>query len=278
MGLGMKKYIFGEKMLHIIYKAFIFCTVFSVLSMEIAHAATMADSIAQVIAVKGEVHVQRGGKDATLGMKDKIFVQDTVRTGKTGKVQLMFTDNAVVSLSENTIFTVSDYSDKADKAFTSHIPSGFARFVTGTIVEKNPEAFTVRTPEVTVGIRGTTFAVQRGAETSTVYTENSTKAQSVVVGKLTVPAGYMAIFGTGGKVLTAPMPMSDAQRHELVKRGTIVNASKLSTVEWTQENPLSDVNTMGGNITESLVSPPFLQGGGLGDDDLDDFNGDLDDD
>ncbi len=259
-------------------RAFIFflCITFSTMGAMAAHAA--GASIAQVISITGGASVERAGQTLKLALKDALYVQDIVRTDATGKVQLMFHDDTVVSVSVNTIFSMSNFSNGADASFNAHVPSGFARFVTGTIVEKNPEAFTVRTPEVTVGIRGTTFAVQRRAEQTTVYTENSTKARSVMVSSTTIPSGYYAVFGAGATVITPPSPMSDAQRQELVSRAVITASPALSSVEWGQENPLSDLENglgdsldVGGSLDlGGSVTAPTLQEGILDDDDLDD--------
>ncbi len=196
-------------------------TVFVFLCFIVSPSLVNAASIAKVIAVIGEVTLERAGKNNELKLKDDIHLNDIIRTDSDGKVQLLFNDNSAVTIGVNSNFVMENYSDGDSKSFKSNIVTGLARFVTGSIVESNPEAFSVRTPEATVGIRGTTLAILSSEGQTSVSTENSTKQQSVVVNDTIVPPGYMAIFGPNANVISPPTLMTPAQRQKLIDQTRI---------------------------------------------------------
>ncbi len=248
-------------------KALILCTFFSCLLCfaTVAHAI----DIAKVIAVTGGVTVERGGQSAALNLKDALMAKDVVRTDATGKVQLMFNDDTTVSVGVNSQFAMEDYSDSGVKSFKSNVAVGFARFVTGTIVENNPEAFSVRTPEATVGIRGTTFTVTTRDQITTVFTESSLNAQSVVVKDVVIAPGFMATFGPNGELLSGPTPMTPEQREELIESsrigspvagiglGGVVDPLWDERLEGNLENSLSDSRL--DDLHENPLSPSFVK-------------------
>ncbi len=128
-------------------------------------STAFAQSIAKVIALQGKVELVRNGETMTLAIKDDIFVKDEIKTAEDGRVQLIFNDDTMVNIAASSIFAIEDYSLEGKKTFASSITTGLVRYVTGAIVKGNPDAFTVRTPEATVGIRGSDLFVISGIST-----------------------------------------------------------------------------------------------------------------
>ncbi len=211
-----------------------------------------ASSIAKVIAVSSEVMVEQNGKSKPLALKDDLFVKDVIRTDANGKVQLMFNDDSIVTVGTNSTFIMEDYSE-ADKVFKSNLAVGFARVVTGNIVVENPDGFSVRTPEATVGIRGTTLAISTLNGRTDVATENTLNNQSVVVGSLAIPPGQIAGFGLNGVVLSQPAPMSETQRDNLVIQGTIDQGVSSVGPSYIYPRELDDPNLLS-NDASSMQS------------------------
>ncbi len=218
---------------------FFLCLIFS---PSIANAT----SIAKVIAVTGGVNLERAGQSSALKLKDDLLVNDIIRTDSSGKAQLIFNDNSTVTIGVNSSFTMEAYSDGDAKLFKSNVAVGLARFVTGSIVESNPEAFSVRTPEATVGIRGTTLAVLTEKGQTSVSTENSTKQQSVIINDTVVPPGHIAIFGPNASIISAPTPMTPAQRQN------IIDQTRIGTPVAQASNLNSDVNS--NDVIHGLIS------------------------
>ncbi len=255
--------------------SFIFLAALFIFSPITAKAAV----IAKVIALSHNVVIERSGNQLQANIEDEIYDSDTIITDGTGKVQLMFTDHTFASLSTNTIFTMSDFNFAQDDAsFTASITKGFARFVTGKIVEANPDAFKVITPEATVGIRGTTFTVESLNNYTTVSVENSIKTRSVVVNNTVVPVGFSAIFGPNGQVVTPPTRMNQGQRQSLIEKSSIsfmpsgVNTDNPDRLQAYDEDTsfsktppfvFEDQQSVGSNPNTSTSNPNTTTPGGL---------------
>lgn len=155
-----------------------------------------AKDVGQVISFKAGVTAQRGGQPVELGMKSPVGDRDTLTTDATGRAQILFDDDTTVALGSNTSLSLETVvAEGANPAFRARMGQGVARFITGKIVEKNPDGFSVVTPDATVGIRGTIFAVRVGNGTTTVYVTNTTK--QVYVNGVLVPSGFKITLPQG---------------------------------------------------------------------------------
>ncbi|MEI7430984.1 MAG: FecR domain-containing protein, partial [Betaproteobacteria bacterium] len=128
--------------------------VFPVLSYA-ASAANVDFAMGNVTAVN-TVGVQR-----PLTKGAEISNGDTIRTGDGGRVQVRFSDGAMVSLQPETDFRVDNYqfSGKADgeeKGFFSLLKGGL-RTITGLVGRSNRDNYKVTTNVATIGIRGTEY-------------------------------------------------------------------------------------------------------------------------
>ncbi len=195
---------------------------------------TYASSIAKVIAITSGVTIERDGNTQELAIKDDLFIGDIVRTNAEGKVQFIFNDNSVVNVGINSTFVMENYNDADNKAFRANLSVGFARLVTGAIVEQNPEAFSVRTPESNVGIRGTTVAIFTLDGVTTVLTENSLRQLSVVANNVVIPPGHEASFGADGQLVSPVAPIIMERRQYILEQTNIV----LPSVGASGVNPL----------------------------------------
>ena len=93
-----------------------------------------------------------------LKARDEVYSGDLLETGK-GRVQIKFVDGAFMSIQPNSRFQVEDYnytsgSDGSEKAVYNLFKGGMRAF-TGAIGKKHPDAYKVKTPVATIGIRGT---------------------------------------------------------------------------------------------------------------------------
>ncbi len=90
---------------------------------------------------------------------------DTVDSG-TGRVQLRFTDGALVSLQPESRFRIDDYrfdgkTDGSEKGFFSLLKGGL-RTISGWIGRVHRSGYRVDTPTATIGIRGTEYSAVLG--------------------------------------------------------------------------------------------------------------------
>ena len=117
---------------------------------------------ATVQAVSGEVLMAPAKGDyGSLAFGQRVESGATVKTGANGRVVLNFDDGQKVSLSEGSLFVITDYKFNAHKPaesnFAVNLFKGGMRAVTGAIGEANKGNVTIKTQVATVGIRGTDF-------------------------------------------------------------------------------------------------------------------------
>ena len=159
-------------------------------------SACAAKDVGQVISFKAGVTAQRGGQPVELGMKSPVGDRDVLTTDATGRAQILFDDDTTVALGSNTSLSLETVvAEGSNPAFRARMGQGVARFITGKIVEKNPDGFSVVTPDATVGIRGTIFAVRVANGTTTVFVTNTTK--QVYVNGVLVPSGFKITLPQG---------------------------------------------------------------------------------
>jgi len=109
--------------------------------------------------VTGDVMMTPAGKPAVkVAIGDLFESGATVNTAANGKATLKFEDGEVVALSPNTDFVITNYAFNKEKpgegSVFLKIAKGGMRFVTGLIGKTNPSKFSVQTPTVTAGVRG----------------------------------------------------------------------------------------------------------------------------
>ncbi|MEO5693202.1 MAG: FecR family protein [Usitatibacter sp.] len=130
-------------------------------------AATAVDAVAQVIGrvlvVSGQVSVIRQGLARPAAIGTGLEVGDSVVTGAASNTQLRFSDASLVALRESSRFLVERYEFQRAGASDSLVFSllkGGLRTITGTIGKsRRTEAYVVKTPLASVGVRGTQYAL-----------------------------------------------------------------------------------------------------------------------
>ena len=171
-----------------------------------ATGSCLAKEVGQVISFKAGVSAQRDGQAVELALKSPVSASDVLTTNATGRAQILFDDDTTVALGSNTSLSLEKVvADGAKPAFSARLGQGVARFITGKIVEKNPDGFKVETPDATVGIRGTMFALLVDNGSTTVFVRNTTK--QVFVNGVIVPSGFKITLPQG---TLAPITSDDA--------------------------------------------------------------------
>jgi len=226
----------------------------------LAGGVCTAKDVGQVISFKAGVTAQRDGQAVALDMKSPVGDRDTLTTDATGRAQILFDDDTTVALGSNTSLSLETVvAEGANPAFKARMGQGVARFITGKIVEKNPDGFSVVTPDATVGIRGTIFAVKVGNGTTTVFVTNTTK--QVFVNGVLVPTGFKITLPQG-----APTPMTPAD-HNLVSGSVAANSpasggtAQLAPPSAAVGNPITPTTLAQTPIVSQALGEGFRQTG-----------------
>jgi len=126
-------------------------------------APAMAADVGLIKVSKGDVRIERAGAKVPATVGAAVQPSDVIVTGADGLAGITFTDNSLVSLGPNSVFSIDKYrfdSTTHQGEFESSLTKGRLAAISGKIVKQSPEAMKVRTPSAIMGVRGTEFIVQ----------------------------------------------------------------------------------------------------------------------
>ncbi len=115
-------------------------------------------------------------KNENLSNGSKIFFGDTIISKSKSNAQILFLDQTVLTLGEETELTIDEFvydPNSQDGSFVSTVKTGTVKFITGQISKKNPDNLEVKVPAGTLGARGTEFVV---------LSENNNESTVVLLG------------------------------------------------------------------------------------------------
>jgi hypothetical protein len=128
----------------------------------LASSEVLAADIGRIKIAKGAVAVDREGATlpATVGMR--LQAADVIRTGSDGAVGITMEDDSLLSAGPNSTLSLDRFafdSTTSQGRFDASLNKGTLSVISGRIAKQAPDAMTVRTPALILGVRGTTFVV-----------------------------------------------------------------------------------------------------------------------
>ena len=126
--------------------------------------APVVEYIGEVTKIRTKLNLQRDNVnqeiEATLG----VLTGDELKTSSTGKAELDFKDKSSYILGPGTRFVVTEFKYQTNpvRKFIARLNLFFGSIVTksGEIGKKENDIFELNTPDTTLGIRGTEYAVR----------------------------------------------------------------------------------------------------------------------
>lgn len=179
----------------------------------------------KVMFIVGQVEAQNLGQVRTLSKGDPVRVGDTLQSGKKAALQLRMEDGGTILLRPESQLEIESYAYQGVQDGSEHIALGLLtggfRAVTGNIGKLHKENYRIRTPNATVGIRGTdheTVFIGRTPPGQTAVVEPGTynhviSGETVLQsdqGKLLIKpnqTGFAALDGTNPIILDKPLPI-----------------------------------------------------------------------
>ena len=117
-----------------------------------APAATVLSSTGETVLLREGALLSPARPGTTLTSGDR------VTTRADGRIELRFSDGAVVALQPNTEFRIDSYRfDMAEQKNFMTLVRGALRTVSGAIGKRNRDDYRMSTPSATIGIRGTEY-------------------------------------------------------------------------------------------------------------------------
>jgi hypothetical protein len=92
----------------------------------------------------------------------RVQTSDKIMTGPDGSVGVTMDDDSVLSAGPNSVLALERYAfdpTTNQGRFDAALNKGTLSVISGRIAKQSPDAMTVRTPAILLGVRGTTFAV-----------------------------------------------------------------------------------------------------------------------
>jgi len=105
----------------------------------------------------GPVEAQSNGRSRVLAKGDPVCVGETIVTAQSGMAQIRMVDDGMIAIRPQTQLKIEKYAYNGTDTDASLISllKGASRFVTGKLGKLHPQFDLIRTPNATIGVRGT---------------------------------------------------------------------------------------------------------------------------
>jgi FecR protein len=166
----------------------------------------IGSTVTTVNQVEGQT--EKGTQTITTGTY--IYADEVVRTGSTGKAQMLFADRTNLTIAPMTVIRldkfVYDPSSGAEGTVVLNATEGSFRFITGMLPH---EDYAIKTPYATMGIRGTEFIVVIGSNGLQIQVISGVVVVTTISGQVvTLTAGEVLSVSSTGE---ATGPTQDSQ-------------------------------------------------------------------
>ncbi len=125
--------------------------------------AQAADAIGLIKTLNGTASVSRNGATQPLAAGQDVFLNDVVSTGDGASLGLTFRDDTTLSMGPKARMALDGFAFEPvtdDVRMDVKLLKGTFAMVTGQVAKLAPERMSVATPNMTIGIRGTSFVVE----------------------------------------------------------------------------------------------------------------------
>lgn len=222
------------------------------------------DPVGWVVAVRGIVKAVSPKKGTRqLKMKSPVFEEDSLVTENRSRIQLLFTDNTIMSLGEKTQMKISEYrwskNTPKDAAMKTEVKEGTFRILGGVITKTAPQNFTTATPAATIGIRGSSYAGNVTNKELTVVMLGGTGIDIFnFSGRVTLDKAGFGTTVAFGNAPVKPYKFSPKELQILnkdIENGKEAQNTRKPARVRREEKPEDTTPTIVENITESDAPP-----------------------
>lgn len=186
--------------------------------------AVAAEPVGVVLSSAGQVDIQGPSRPEwqPVALKQEVFLDDVLRTGIGGRVQVLLNDDTLVNLGEESEVAIAEFVIEPERGLrnaTLKLTRGVSRFIVGGNLPNPDSRLEVHTPTAVMGVRGTTFYVLviPGAKTFVVASVNSVSVRNVlasVAGEVLVGPNF-ATTVFEGLPPEVPRPATEEELREL---------------------------------------------------------------
>ncbi len=163
-----------------------------------AWAEESQDPIGYLIGAEGDVSITAEGRAPRAGrLREQVFLGEVIRTGPQSVTKILFVENTVLSISENSVIELAEFAYDArlvKRTTIFKLTQGRVRAEVPDFYADTGSRFQIRTPSATFSAQGTDFvvwpAVEEGVEVFNCAVNKGRVAVTNVIGQaIVVPAG-----------------------------------------------------------------------------------------
>jgi hypothetical protein len=165
----------------------------------LASPALAEPAIGTATVIEKDVRGEIAARAAKLGVGDEIFAQEVLLTGSDGRGKFVFQDRTDLQLGPSSRVKLDNFVYSGDNGVAFNAAKGVFRFVSAPAGHKD---YVVRTPNATIGVRGTAFGVRVVFGRTDVVLYDGAVEVCAIVGGLCRTLGTACTFVTvsGGDV------------------------------------------------------------------------------
>ena len=111
----------------------------------------------------GSAFIVRAGALLPAALGQEVFVSDSLKTGRDGKLGVTLNDDTRVSIGPSSEVRIANFLYSASEGrlgLALKFIQGAAVYVSGRIAKLAPDSVQLETPAAILGVRGTTLAIQ----------------------------------------------------------------------------------------------------------------------
>lgn len=141
----------------------------------VGNALAAVESVGMIKTLEGNAYLLRAGESIPLQVGTQLLVGDVLKTNQGGALGFILKDNTVFTLGSDSELTIDAFlfsPEKQDLGLVVSLMQGTATYLSGLIGKLAPKTVRVETPDATIGIRGTHFAVKVGRPDGTELTSD----------------------------------------------------------------------------------------------------------
>lgn len=116
-----------------------------------------APNIGSATAIEKDVRGESDGRTAKIGVGDAVYADEVLSTGAESRGRFVFEDRTDLQLAPSSRVKLDKFVYSNDKTAVFSATKGALRFISAPAGHKDYE---IRTPNATIGVRGTSFAVR----------------------------------------------------------------------------------------------------------------------
>ncbi|CCQ72865.1 FecR domain-containing protein [Magnetospira sp. QH-2] len=185
--------------------------------------AWTADNIGVAATVINKVEGVLDGNQRPIALDDSVFMSEVIRTGDASGSQMRFIDDTHLHVGEKAEIAldtmVFDPADNTTQKMVVNMTLGMFRFISGKLDKQNYE---LRTPTVSLGIRGTTLVIRVAEDGSTEIEVEEGEAT------VTPPVGPPVTLGKG--LFTHVAPAASAQAPGAPSSGFMIAKARFNAL------------------------------------------------